>query len=162
MDRRHANEISHSSKVVFSKGKFVRTNNKKWFGEVFAILCPRAEMVKKRTKNKIKPALFVLPVRLRYRHISYQLIARFCHFSHFLFNLKKTTMNLLAVVKINSMTFTDRNLYTYKKIRFPFRNNYTWAANFLGVDNIVCFEIRISNHTQTHHKIHETLACRQR
>ena len=83
-------------------------------------------------------------------------------FSHFLFKLNEMTMNLLAVVKINSMTFTDRNLYTYKEIRFPFRNNYTWGANFPGVDNIVCFGIRISNYTQTHHKIHETLACRQR
>ena len=83
-------------------------------------------------------------------------------FSHFLFKLNEMTMNLLAVVKINPMTFTDRNLYTYKKIRFPFRNNYTWAENFPGVDNIVCFGIRVSNYTQTHHKIHETLACRRR
>ena len=83
-------------------------------------------------------------------------------FSHFLFNLNEMTMNLLAVVKINSMTFTDRNLYTYNKNRFPFGNNYTWATNFPGVENIVCFGIRINNYTQTHHKIHETLACRQR
>ena len=83
-------------------------------------------------------------------------------FSHFLFKLKEMIMNLLVGVKINSMTFTDRNLYTYKKIRFPFRNNYTWPANFPGVDDIVCFGIRISNYTQTHHKIHQTLACRQR
>ena len=66
-------------KTFVLKVKFVRTNYKKRFGEVFAILCRRAEMVKKRTKNKIKPALFVLPVRLRYRNISYQLIAPFCH-----------------------------------------------------------------------------------
>ena len=67
-------------KTFVLKVKFVRTNYKKRFGEVFAILCRRAEMVKKkRTKNKIKPALFVLPVRLRYRNISYQLITPFCH-----------------------------------------------------------------------------------
>ena len=83
-------------------------------------------------------------------------------FSHFLFKLNEMTMNLLAVVKINSMTFTDRNLYTYNKNRFPFGNNYTWATNFPGVENIVCFGIRIKNYTQTYHKIHETLACRQR
>ena len=83
-------------------------------------------------------------------------------FSHFLFKLNEVIMNLLVGVKINSMTFTDRNLYTYKKIRFPFRNNYTWPANFPGVDDIVCFGLRISNYTQTHHKIHQTLACRQR
>ena len=104
------------------KVKVVGTNNQKQFKEVFAM--PKGRNAKKK-ENKTKLALFVLPVRLRYRHISYQLIARFCHFSHFLFNLKKTTMNLLSVVKINSMTFTDRNLYTRKKNRFPFRNNYT-------------------------------------
>ena len=115
--------------------------------------CLRAEMLKKK-ENKTKLALFVLPVRLRYRHISYQLIARFCHFSHFLFNLKKTTMNLLAVVKINSMTFTDRNLYTRKKksISFskqlylsckPSRSGHSFASEW------------ISNYTQAHHKIHE-------
>lgn len=80
------NRISYSSKVVVLKVKFVHTNNKKLFREVFAILCLRAEMLKierekqnKTKKNKIKPALFVLPVRLRYRSSSYQQIARFSH-----------------------------------------------------------------------------------
>ena len=63
MERSFACEISYSLKLVVLKVKFVRTNNKNQFGEVFAILGLREEMVKKRTsKNKIKPALFVLPV----------------------------------------------------------------------------------------------------
>ena len=84
-------------------------------------------------------------------------------FSQFLFNLNEMTMNLLVVVKINSMTFTERNLYTYKdSISFSKQlyilKLYTfqkWTISFAS-------GIRISNYTQTHHKIHETLACGQR
>ena len=50
------NRVSYSSKVVVLKVKFVHTNNKKLFREMFAILCLRAEMLKieREKQNKKK------------------------------------------------------------------------------------------------------------
>ena len=126
MERSHASEISYSLKLVVLKVKFVRTNNKNQFGEVFAILCLREEMVKKE-RRKIRSnrlsSFFLFQVTIQTYFTSTNCtVLPFASgpFSHFLFKLNEMTMKLLAVVKINSMTFTDRNFYTYKKNSISF------------------------------------------
>ena len=126
VDRSRASEISYSLKAVVLKVKFVRTNNKNQFGEVFAILCLREEMVKKE-RRKIRSnrlsSFFLFQVTIQTYFTSTNCtVLPFVSgpFSHFLFKLNEMTMNLLTVVKINSMTFTDRNLYTYKKYSISF------------------------------------------
>ena len=120
--------------------------------------CLRAEMLKKKGKlYQTNPLRSSCQVTIQTYFISTNctvlpFVSR--PFSQFLFNLNKMTMHLLLVVKINSMTLTDRNLYTYKKNRFPFRNNYTKSCKLSRSGQSFASEW-ISNYTQTHHKIHE-------
>ena len=103
MDRSRASEISYSLKVVVLKVKFVRTNNKNQFGEVFAILCLREEMVKKERRkirsNRLSSFfLFQVTIQTYFTSTNYTVLPFVSGpFSHFLFKLNEMTMNLLTV-----------------------------------------------------------------